>query len=132
MRFWLTLAVAVAGVSLSGVAEQASPPANGKPSSEFKVKDQSNQSGPRSSAPALKAKGGTASSAKNLQAIERETPKGNAHATQKKVPATLLQSRGNKPNPKISVKGSNGAKNTGLVHQGKNPLEGRLRQKGGH
>jgi hypothetical protein len=131
MRYRFMLAAAIVGVGLSGAAQQPAKPLKVKPSSEFKVKDQSNEGKHAgSSAPVVRARG--SASPRDLQGIERESAKGSASRSSKRVPAALLKPEKDRPNPKIDFKGSSGVKNAGLTNKGSNPYKGRLKQKGSH
>jgi len=127
MRFAFTLLAGFLGVSLIGVAQQTASPTRVKPSNEFKVKTQSEDT-MRSSAPPLRATG--PASIKNLESIERRTPTGSATRSSKKMPASVLPPEPEKPNQRIKFGANGGAKNSGLVRQSANPLVGRLRGRG--
>jgi len=127
MRFWVAVMAVVVGVSLSGVAEQNAKPFKAKPTGEFKVKDQSNEGkhARTSVAPAT----GANSSAKNLQAIEREGARSHgASHTARKVPASAVKPPKTQRNPKIDFSRSTSS-GTGLNHTGNNPYRRRLKTK---
>ncbi len=128
MRFGLTLLAASIAVSSIAVAQQTTTPTRVKPSNEFKVKTGSGEDVMRSSSPPPRA---TVPPGKDLENIERNTPKGSVSRSSKKVPAAVLPPEHDKPTPKINFKANGAAKNSGLVRQGANPLAGRLKDKGG-
>jgi len=116
----------VFGLGLSGVAEQNAKPFKAKTTGEFKVKDQSNAGSHARTSAAAVSKGN--SSAKNLQAIEREGAHGGAPHTAKKVPASAVKPEKTQHNPKIDFNRSTSG-GTGLNHMGNNPYRGRLKTK---
>ncbi len=122
MRFSLMVAVLMASVVVSGVAQQKN---------SFKVKPSPPEAkAPKSSAPigpTGNATTASAANAKDLNAIEHESLKSEAPKSGgKKSPA--LKPVKDKPNPPINFNG-NGAKASSPVNQGANPYKGRLRQK---
>ena len=120
----LALAVIVAGISLSGMAQEKSP---------FRVKHSAPEKPAKAVVPAGKsATVGTSSAAnsKDLQTLERQTARSSSspHATGTKMPKTAaVKPIKDKSNPPIKV-GSAG-NGGGLTHQGSNPYKGRLKQK---
>jgi hypothetical protein len=128
MRFSLAVAVVLAGMSVSGWAQQ---------NNTFKVKPAHPEKAAKPSAPIGKA-GGTATAAsanaKELQTAEHQSARGPAssrsagNAGKKTTPA--LKPVKDKPNPPINFNGSGGAKTAGLANQSSNPYRGRLKQKG--
>jgi hypothetical protein len=129
MRVLLAAAVLLMGISVSGLAQQ---------NNTFKVK-RSAPAKEKKSAPIAvsKATGGagtaSASNSKNLQAVERETAKtpASSRTTGKKTGPALKPVK-DKPNPPINFGGNGGAKASGTVSQGSNPLKGRVKQKHSH
>jgi len=127
MRFSLAVAVVVASISVSGLAQQ-----NGK----LKVKNSTTEKAPKSSVavaiPAASAKGSGAN-AKDLQSLERQTAKSSAasQSAGKKTPGTApaLKPVKDKPNPPINFGGTGGGKKAGMTNQSANPYKGRLKQK---
>jgi len=137
MRHLLTAAVVVAGLSLSGMAQngnaQKTHPFKVKPSNvDAKVKKPGKGKG--AGAGPAKTPGSTAaaSNAKDLQNIEHETAKAAvASRTTKRTSGAVLKPAKDKPNPKISFNGGAG-KGGGMTRQSSNPYKGRLKQKGSH
>ena len=130
MRFWVTLVATVLTISL-GAWGQAQPPAlrtakplKAKPSSEFKV---NNESKPAPNATIGRASGTT--SAKSLQDIERETPKGNSKGSSRRASAPVPQEK-EKPAPKINFKAASAQKKGSASRPAADPFKGRLKQKG--
>ncbi len=126
MRFSLAVAVVMAGISVSGWAQQ---------NNQFKVKatheKPAKQSAPLTKAPSA---GNTAANAdaKALQNVERQSVKGSGHAAAgKKAPA--LKPVKEKPDPSMNFNGTGGGgtKGPGRSAQSSNPYKGRLKQKGG-
>lgn len=130
MRFWLAVMALAVGLSLSGFAQKNGKPFKAKNSGEFKVKDQSSLGkNQRSSAAPAPSNGN--SSARNLQAIEREGTQGGSHAhAAKKVPASVLKPEKNKANPRIDFNHST-ATGTGLNPKAGDPYRGRLKKSQG-
>ena len=132
MRFSLAVVVVLAGISVSGLAQQ---------NNTFKVKpSHTTRKAPPKSAPigktnATPATGSTAAS-RDLQSLEHQTAKSAALArsagqrTGGKAPA--LKPARNKPNPPINFAGTGGGKSTRTTIQGSNPYKGRLKQKHAH
>lgn len=125
MRFWLAVIAVVAGISVSGAA-QAQP-------KQFKPKASSADAAPKSM-PSVKASGATTASAtaKELRAVERETPKGTgaAHAGKKAPkPVTVKQQKDRNPPMNFGGKGGGGGSGVGMTKQ-TSPYKGRLKQKG--
>lgn len=127
MRFSLAVAVAVAGISVSGLAQQ---------NDTYKVKpSHTNEKAPRSSVP-IKTAMPSASANQELKNLERQTAKSSApiRSAVPKTPAKApaLRPAKTKPNPPINFNGSGtgGSKSAGVT-QGSNPYKGRLRQKKG-
>lgn len=127
MRFSLAVAVVLAGISVSGLAQQ---------NNTIKVKPAAPEKPPRSTVPVGKTTGAASSSSansKDLQTLERQTARSagpSRTAGQKKAPA--LKPVKDKPNPPINFAGTGGAKTTGTTSQGANPYRGRLKQKHAH
>ncbi len=119
MRVWWAVAVVVAGMSVSGLAQQ--------PKNDFKVKPSHPEKQSRP-APALKTANPSANNAKELAAVEHE--KVAAPRSAKKAPALKpIQERG-RSNPPININGGT-SKNAGRGAALPDPNKGRLRQKGG-
>ncbi|MGA7560447.1 MAG: hypothetical protein WBW01_05320 [Terriglobales bacterium] len=125
IRFSLAVAVVLAGISVSGWAQQ---------NNQFKVRA-THEKPAKQSAPLMKAQsaGNTNASAdaKALQNVERQSGKGAAHsAATKKAPA--LKPVKDKANPPMNFNGTGGGgiKGGGRGAQA-NPYKGRLKQKGG-
>jgi len=127
MRFSLAVAVVLAGISVSGLAQQ---------SNTIKVKPSAPEKAPKSTVSAGRTTGAATSSAansKDLQTLERQTAKSagpSRTAGQKKAPA--LKPVKDKPNPPINFAGTGSAKTAGMTSQGANPYRGRLKQKHAH
>jgi len=125
MKFPLAF-VLVAGVTLSGFAQQ---------SSTYKVKRSTPEKPPKSTVPLPKtSNAGTSSAAtsKELQSVERETAKSTtpAKSNVKTAPtATRIKPAKDKPNTPINFGGVGNNKKTGPVTQSSNPYKGRLKQK---
>jgi hypothetical protein len=131
MRFSLAVAVVLAGISVSGVAQQ---------NNTFKVKPSAHEKAPRkASVPigrtAANPSKASDANAKDLQALERQTAKSSApsRSAGKRAPGTAsaLKPVKDKPNPPIKF-GGTGGKSVGSAKSGSNPYAGRLKQKGTH
>ena len=129
MRFSLAVAVVVAGVTVSGLAQQSD--------NAFKVK----RSPPEKAAKPIATPVGkmphsaTSSSAnsKDLQTLENQNKKMAAsRPAGTKGKAAALKPVKDKPNPPINFTGTGGSKTSGMNNQGPNPYKGRLRQKHTH
>jgi hypothetical protein len=123
MRFSLAVAVVLAGISVSGLAQQT-----------FRVKRQPTEKAARKSAPVGKTASPVASNAtsKELQTLERETAKTSASsrsAGKKTGTGSALKPVKDKSNPPINFGGTGGGKGGGTTNQGSNPYKGRLKQK---
>ena len=124
MRFSLAVAVVLAGVSVSGLAQQT-----------FKVKRSAPEKAARKSAPVGKTASPIASSStsKELQTLERQTAKTSASSRSagKRTPGTgsAFKPAKDKSNPPINFGGTGGGKGGGTANQGSNPYKGRLKQK---
>jgi hypothetical protein len=123
MRFSLAVAVVVAGISVSGLAQQT-----------FKVKRSAPEKAARKSAPVGKTASPVASnsSSKELQTLERQTAKTSASsrsAGKRAGTGSALKPVKNKSNPPINFGGTGGGKGGGTSNQGGNPYKGRLKQK---
>lgn len=126
MRFWCTVALMVAGLSLSGAAQDYGKPYRVQPSNEFKVKDQSKLSDSPKSSVMSPPKTENAS-ARNLQSIERENAK--IYHAEKKPPAAHFHEEKERATPAIDFKGNNsGVKNVGMSKSG-DPFKGRVKEK---
>ena len=137
MRFSLTaalIALILTAITGSGLAQQSNT-FKVKPSSSEKVKQSAPLPVGKSTGAATTA---SAANAKDLQAVEHQSAskshalsptvsKMSSQATGKKTPATLTPSK-DKPNPPINFAASPASKDSGLVHKGVDPLQGRLRQ----
>lgn len=123
----LAVAALVAGITLSGVAQEKN---------ALRVKPSAPDKAPKKAAvPVGKSAGvGTSSAAssnsKDLQTIERQTARSSApHAAGAKTPkSAAVKPIKDKPNPPIKL-GSGASNGAGLNHQGTNPYKGRLKQK---
>ncbi len=126
MRFSLVVAVVVAGLSVSGWAQQ---------NNTFKVKPSPPEKSKTSSVPVGKTTTPVTSAtanAKALQNVEREgvrSPGSSRTAGKKTAPA--LKPIKDKPNPPIKFNGKGGGKSAGQTVQSPNAYKGRLKQKGG-
>ncbi len=128
MRFSLAVAVALAGLSVSGLAQQ---------NNTFKVKPSHTEKAPRSSVPINQTGMGPASTSasanKDLKSLEHQTAQASApiRSTGRRTPAKApaLKSAKTQSNPPINFNGSGGGKSAGMASQGTNPYKGRLRQK---
>jgi hypothetical protein len=136
MKFSLAVAVVLAGMSVSGLAQQN----NTLQSNTLKVKHSAPEKAPRSvPMPTAKSGGATtasAANAKNLQAIEHENLKTSAssRSAEKKAPGTAaaLKPVKDKPTPPINFNGTGSGKSAGTTTQAANPYKGRLKQKHAH
>lgn len=123
MKFSLAVAVVLAGISVSGLAQQT-----------FKAKRSAPEKAARKSAPVGKTASPVASNStsKELQTLERQTAKTSASSRSagKRTPGTgsALKPAKDKSNPPINFGGS-GGKGGGTSNQGSNPYKGRLKQK---
>src|ERR1700674_5890617 len=124
MRFSLAVAVVVAGISVSGLAQQT-----------FKVKRSAPEKAARKSAPVGKTASPVASNStsKELQTLERQTAKTSASSRSagKRTPGTgsALRPVKDKSNPPINFGRTGGGKGGGTAKQSGNPYQGRLKQK---
>jgi hypothetical protein len=123
MRFSLAVAVVVAGISVSGLAQQT-----------FRVKRSAPEKAARKSAPIGKTASPVVSNgtSKELQTLERETAKTSAssRSTGKRTgTGSALKPVRDKSNPPINFGGTGGGKGRGTSNQGSNPYKGRLKQK---
>ena len=123
MRFSLAVAIVLAGISVSGLAQQTS-----------RVKRSPPDKGARKSAPMGKTASPVASNAtsKELQTLERETAKTSASsrsAAKRTGTGSALKPAREKSNPPINFGGSGGGKGGGTAKQSGNPYQGRLKQK---
>jgi hypothetical protein len=124
MRFSLAVAIVLAGISVSGLAQET-----------FKVKRSAPEKAPRKSAPVGKGASPVASNgtSKELQTLERQTAKTSAPSRSlgKKTPGTGsgLKPVKDKSNPPINFGGTGGGKGGGTSNQNSNPYKGRLKQK---
>ncbi|HMD16453.1 MAG TPA: hypothetical protein VKH18_07285 [Terriglobales bacterium] len=130
MKFSLAVAVVLAGISVSGLAQQ---------NNALKVKHSAPEKAPRSvPMPTPKAGGATtasAANAKNLQAVEHQTAQTSApsRSAGKKTPGTAsLKPVKDKPTPPINFNGTSSSKSAGTTNQAANPYKGRLKQKHAH
>ncbi len=126
----VAVAVLVAGISLSGMAQEKD---------AFKVKHYApDKAAKRTALPIGKsATAGTSAAAnsKELQTLERQTAKNSAfHPTGTKMSKTVaVKPIKDKPNPPIKVGGGgNGGNGANLNRQSSNPYKGRLKQKYNH
>jgi hypothetical protein len=121
MRFSLAVAIVLAGISVSGLAQE-----------KFRVKRSPPDKGARKSAPMGKTESPVASNgtSKQLQTLERETAKTSAssRSAAKRTVSALKPAR-EKSNPPINFGGSGGVKGGGTAKQSGNPYQGRLKQK---
>src|ERR1700674_5761818 len=118
MRFSLAVAVVVAGISVSGLAQQT-----------FKVKRSAPEKAARKSAPVGKTASPVASnsSSKELQTLEPQTAKTSASsrsAGKRTGTVSALKPVKNKSNPPINFGGSGGGKGGGPTNQGSNHYKG--------
>jgi len=130
MRFSLAVAVVLAGVSVSGLAQQ---------NNTFKVSP-SHTTAQKKSAPIGKTTASpvatSTAASRELQSVEHQTAKSatlSRSAGQRsggKSPA--LKPARNKPNPPINFAGTGGGNRTKTTTQGSNPYKGRLKQSHGH
>jgi hypothetical protein len=123
MRFSLAVAVVLAGISVSGLAQQT-----------FKVKPSPPEKAARKSAPMGKIASPVASNSasKELQTLERQSAKTSASsrtAGKRTGTASALKPVREKSNPPINFGGTGGGKGGGKSNQGSNPYQGRLKQK---
>ena len=124
MRISLAVAVVLAAISVSALAQQT-----------FKAKHSAPEKAPRKSAPIGKTASPVATNAtsKDLQNLERQSAKASAsRSAGKKTPGTgsALKPVKDKSNPPINFGGSGGGgKSGGTSNQGANPYKGRLKQK---
>jgi len=127
MRFSLAVAVALAGISVSGLAQQ---------NSTYKVKPSyTAEKAPKKSAPIGKmtASPATTSTSRDLQKLERQTAKSSAPARSagQRPPGTTpaLKPAKDKSNPPINFGKTGSHKSARMSNRGSNPYKGRLRQK---
>ena len=123
MRFSFAVAIVLAGISVSGLAQQT-----------FRVKHSPPDKGARKSAPMGKTESPVASNgtSKQLQTLERETAKTSASsrsAAKRTGTGSALKPIKDKSNPPINFGGSGGGKGGGSAKQSGNPYQGRLKQK---
>jgi hypothetical protein len=126
MRFSFAIAVVVAGISLSGFAQQATP----------KVKASDTEKTPKSTPMVKMPATSSTTNANQLKAIEHQTAKTSAtQSTGKKTSGKALGLKPvkDKPNPPINFGGSGGGKTMGTNNHASSTYKGRLKQKGtGH
>ena len=123
MRFSLAVTVVLAGISISGLAQQ---------NNTFKVKHSAPEKASKPSAPVGKTAGTTASAAnaKNLQALEHQTARTTApSASPGKKTAPALKPVKDKPNPPINFGETGGGKTPRMTNPGANTQKTRVRQK---
>jgi hypothetical protein len=124
MRFSLAVAIILAGISVSGLAQQT-----------FKVKHSAPEKAARKSAPVGKTASPVASNgtSKELQALERQSAKTSASSrtAAKKTPGTgsAVRPVKDKSNPPINFGAKGSGKGAGTGGQSTNPYKGRLKQK---
>jgi hypothetical protein len=132
MRFSLAVAVVLAGISVSGLAQQ---------NNTFKVKRSHTAEKPaKPSAPvgrtAARPAKASASTSKDLKNVEHETAKSSApsRSAGKRTPgkASALKPVKDKSSSQINFGGKGGGKKVGMTKQGSNPYAGRLKQKHSH
>lgn len=127
MKFSWAVAVLVAGLSVSGFAQQA----------PYKVKPSHTEKPAKSSsAPVGRAAGGasaSAANAKSLESIEHQSAKVHSSSSQTagKKSAALKPVK-DKPNPPMNFGGSGSAKSSGKSSSGTSAYKGRVHQKGAH
>ncbi len=127
MRFSWKVAVLVVGVSLCGWAQsKPAKPVKMKPSTEFMVKGSGETRSAQAGGPTTRAASNTAN--KNLQGIERERAKANAHTKKAAAPPPKLDR--DKASSRINFTGGGGAKTPGQSKSAQNPYRGRLKEKG--
>ncbi|MGD0414447.1 MAG: hypothetical protein ABSA80_03740 [Terriglobales bacterium] len=131
MRFWLTTAVLVVGISVSSLAQQ---------DNTFKPKHYAPEKPPRTTSVPVgntTVHTATASDAnsKDLQALERESAKASIppRSAGKTTPGTAsaLKPVKDPHNPPINFRGT-GSSRKNATKQDSNPYAGRLKQKGAH
>jgi hypothetical protein len=132
MRFWLAVAVVLAGISVSGLAQQKNT-IKVKPSrAAARAAKPSAPIGKTAASPAT----ASAATSKDLQNLEHQTARVSAppRSAGKRTPgkASALKSVKEKPNPPINFGSKSGGKSAGMTSQGSNPYKGRLRQKHAH
>ncbi len=134
MRFSLAVAVALASISVSAVAQQ---------NNTFKVKPshtekapRSTEKAPRSSVPVGKTvprPASTSGANRDLRGLEHQTAKSSAPigSAGQRTPgkALALKPAKTKPNPPIKFNASGAAKSAGTNSHSSHPYKGRLRQK---
>jgi hypothetical protein len=134
MRFSLAAALILTAITGSGLAQQSTT-FKVRPSSSEKVKQSPPLPVGKSSGPVTTA---SATNAKDLQALERQSAikphpssqaasKTSSQPAGKKTVAAFSPSK-DKPNPPMNFAASPASKDSGLVHKGADPLQGRLRQ----
>jgi hypothetical protein len=120
MRFSLSVGVVLLGISVSGLAQQGM----------FKVKPSQGTERTKKSAPI--ATTGTAASsaasanAKALQSAERASP---SSAAKKPAPALKPVKTKESRTPPINFNGKTTGRGRGMISQGPNPYQGRLKEK---
>jgi|SRR5271163_4961284 len=133
MRFSLAVAVVLAGISVSGLAQQ-------KQGGTFKVKPSASDKEPKKAAPigvaaaGNKSTGSAASAnAKDLQTLEHQTAKTESPKGAKgKTGAPALKPIKDKPSPPMNFGGANNSKSQATSHTTVDPYRGRVRQKHSH
>ncbi|HEY6302397.1 MAG TPA: hypothetical protein VIX14_04970 [Terriglobales bacterium] len=125
MRLSLAVAIVVAGISVSGVAQQ---------NSTFKVKHSAPEKASKTSAPIATPATASSTESKDLKNLENQTAKTTAsHPSGGKAPALKLTKDTHNPPINFSGGGGNGAgKSSTTTNQSANPLAGRLKQKSAH
>ena len=123
-RFSLAVAIALASISVSGMAQQTT---------TFKVKHSAPDNAPKSTVPPAGNLGSTttasATNSKDLQSVERQTAKSPAPTQAKKTSAAALIPAKDEPTPANNSGGTVARKTTAATNPDANPYRGRLRDK---
>ena len=123
-RFSLAVAIALASISVSGMAQQTT---------TFKVKHSAPDKAPKSTVPPAGNLGSTttasATNSKDLQSVERQTAKAPTGAKKTSANATALIPAKDEPTPANNSGGTVARKTTAATNPDANPYRGRLRDK---
>ena len=122
-RFSFALAIALVGISVSGMAQQTT---------TFKVKHSTPEKAPKSTVPPggmASTPTASATNSKDLQSVERQTAKAPTGAKKTSANATALIPAKDEPTPANNSGGTVARKTTAATNPDANPYRGRLRDK---
>ncbi|MGA7292599.1 MAG: hypothetical protein WBW53_04675 [Terriglobales bacterium] len=124
MKLLWMVAIVVAGMSVSGLAQQ---------NNQFKIKHIPADKEAKRTTVVTGKQGSmpTAASAnsKDLRSIERETTRSSGAVRTPRQRTVAFKPMVDKPNPPMNFTGAGSGKNAGFAKQSANPYKGRLKQK---